>query len=128
MPLDGPAPPSLTYRENHAIILLVDGSALVSMLWPQGLPQFVRGDYTLSSVHNTSLLVPCHEDGLRAWCYVAEDHNACIPNQNKFLASTTSNVKEPEGISIRFQGFVRDAQLGTFGTWSGYVRVTCGEK
>ena len=98
-----------------------DGSSLVSVLWPRGLPQFVKGNYVLGEVHQLGQLVPNHEDGLREWCYVATEHSPRTGGHEKFLAYTKTSSAMPEEIAVRFQGFVRDVHLDTFGTWSGYV-------
>ena len=101
------------------IDFVTDGSALVSTLWPRGLPQFSKGENSLVNVHQLGQLVPSHEDGLRSWCYVALDYSVDSPRLNKFLAYNDGNMGEPKEIAFRFQGFVRDVQLGPYGTWSG---------
>ena len=106
---------------SNALVLnpTIDGSTLVSVLWPRGLPQFVKGNYSLAELHDLRQLVPTHEDGLREWCYVATDHSSHASGRNKFLAYTSDNSEAPQEIAIHFQGFVRDVHLDAYGTWSG---------
>lgn len=99
--------------------LYIDGSVLVSTLWPRGLPMFIKGEHLISNVNQAGHVVPSHEDGLRSWCYVAVDHDSNQAGVCKFLAYSSTRHEQPEEIAFRFQGFVRDAHLETYGTWNG---------
>ncbi|KAI0790268.1 hypothetical protein BC629DRAFT_1440077 [Irpex lacteus] len=98
-----------------------DGSTLLSSLWPSGLPQYIRGDTSIQSVQANNKLVPTHIDTLRDWCYVVRDKDQRNTPRECFLAYVrpepeTGRIEE---VTVRFQGVVKDAEIGVYGTWRG---------
>ena len=98
---------------------VIDGTSLVSSAWPAGLPQYVKGEYNLPALHAAGQLVPTHEDGLRAWCYVAINPDVSDKSNTRFLAYTNTAAEDLQEVAVRYQGFVQQLELGVYGTWDG---------
>lgn len=98
---------------------ITDGTTLVSTMWPKGLPRYVKGEDTVANLHAAGLLVPTHEDAMRSWCFVAVNTSTHDKSRNKILAYCDSGEDELREVAIRLQGFVKQAELGVYGTWDG---------
>lgn len=93
----------------------------MSALWPRGLPQYIRGDYSIQSLQSKNRLVPSHVDNLRDWCYVARDKDRQNTPDEYLLAYVTrgADTADVEEVTVRFQGIVKNADLGPYGDWRG---------
>lgn len=105
----------------HRLTLHSDGASLVSALWPRGLPQYIRGDYSIQSLQAKNRLVPSHLDNLRDWCYVARDREQQNTPNEYFVAYVNRGAEtaDVEEVTVRFQGIVKNADLGPYGDWRG---------
>ena len=88
-------------------------------MWPVGLPIYIKGDTDVASLHAAGALVPTHEDAMRAWCFVATNPDNHDRSRNKILAHCNGIEEDVREVALRFQGFVKQAELGVYGTWDG---------